>query len=73
MQFSQYSTVNRNLECSPFKATFGFEPPIGLKSTVIPSNKWIQLNTEQDLIKMMNNIKVNDQLISNEPIEDEDE
>jgi hypothetical protein len=73
VQFQYNSTVNRNLECSPFKATFGIEPPIGLKSTVIPSKKWIQLNTEQDLMKMMNNIKVNDQLIIDEPMEYEEE
>ena len=46
VQFQYNSTVNRNLECSPFKATFGIEPPIGLKSIIIPSNKWIQLNTD---------------------------
>ena len=35
--------------------------------------KWIQLNTEQDLMKMLNNIKINEELIRKEPIEEQEE
>jgi hypothetical protein len=60
---SSYSSVRQN----------------GLKSTVIPSNKWIELQTEHDLMKMMKSIKINDNqmiddnLLDNQLEEEEEE
>jgi hypothetical protein len=77
VQFQYNAKVNRNLDNkSPFKAIFGFEPPLGLKSTIIPSSKWQQLHVEQDLIRIMKKVTVNGEEVDVvgevEEMEDED-
>ena len=36
-------------KCSPYKATFGIETPLGLRSTVIPVEKWNEMKTAKEL------------------------
>jgi hypothetical protein len=36
-------------KCSPYKATFRIETPLGLRSTVIPIEKWNEMNTAKEL------------------------
>ena len=39
--------------CSPYKATFGIETPMGLRSTIVPKEKWAELK----LVSLMFSIK----------------
>jgi hypothetical protein len=73
VQFQYNSKDNRCLSTSPFKATFGVEPPLGLKSTMVPLNKWHQLHIEQDLVRMLDNVKVNGQPVTNQDELNEEE
>jgi hypothetical protein len=38
--------------------------PIGLKSTMIPSSKWDQLTSEKDLIKMLDRVTINNEIVN---------
>ncbi len=38
---------------------FGQNPPLGLKTTAIPSEKWCELNTEKDFVEFLGKIQVN--------------
>jgi hypothetical protein len=47
-------SLNAGIKMSPFKATFGVDCRNGLEMTAIPSDKWTQLNIEEDLLAMCN-------------------
>jgi hypothetical protein len=38
--------------------------PIGIKSTMIPSSKWDQLTREKDLIKMLDRVTINNEIVN---------
>ncbi len=73
VQFQYNASVNRGIGTCPFKALFGMEPHIGLKSTLIPSSKWSEIRCEQDVVRILNTVKINDQLVNKEKEMDIDE
>jgi hypothetical protein len=49
-------------------------PPVGLKSTVIPSDRWIQLETEAQVRKLLDQVKINGEVAeATAGIEDDDD
>jgi hypothetical protein len=68
VQLKKNHTLHSACKCSPYKATFGIDTPLGLQSTVIPSTEWAKLETAKDLFELVAHVpKVGDEV----PDEDE--
>lgn len=53
VQFQYNKSHNRGTKNNPFKTLFGIDAPIGLKATNIPSSKWNEINSDDDLNKIL--------------------
>jgi hypothetical protein len=53
VQLQKNHTLHSALKCSPYKATFGIDTPLGLQSTIIPSAEWSKLETAKDLFGLV--------------------
>jgi hypothetical protein len=48
-------------------------PPVGLESTTIPSDRWVQLETETQVRKLLDNVKINGNFADSVPEQNEDD
>ena len=51
VQLQKNHSLHTGNKCSPYKATFGINTPLGLQSTIIPAEKWNTLKTAKELFE----------------------
>ena len=51
VQYQKNKSFHSGMKCTPFEATFGSTCRNGLENTLIPSDKWSTILTEEDLFK----------------------
>jgi hypothetical protein len=56
VQFKKNHCLHSANKCSPYKATFGIETPLGLQSINIPKESWSLLETAKDLAPLPSDV-----------------
>ena len=51
VQLKKKHSLHTSHKCSPYKATFGIDTPLGLQSTVIPVEAWTRLKSPKELFE----------------------